>query len=93
MKYERIKLLEHPVTQALISHKWKAYAMAYSTIILTLYLVFLAFLTAFATTMPSPSKEQCIPINGTIACEGTYCSYLRTISQSYWHTLYVLNYT
>ena len=69
MKYERIKLLQHPVTQALISHKWKAYAMPYSIIILALYLVFLAGLTAFATVMPFPIGREC---NITTNCEGSY---------------------
>lgn len=71
MKYERIKLLQHPVTQALISHKWKAYAMPYSIIILALYLVFLIFLTSFSTVMPFPIGNECTPINGTVNCEGT----------------------
>ena len=71
MKYERVKLLQHPVTQALISHKWKAYAMPYSIIILALYLAFLAFLTAFATTMPFPIGSECsATINATIKCDG-----------------------
>ena len=72
MKYERIKLLQHPVTQALISHKWKAYAMPYSIIILALYLVFLVFLTAFSTVMPFPIGSECTPVNGTINCEGDF---------------------
>ena len=71
MKYERIKLLQHPLTQALISHKWKAYAMPYSVLILALYLAFLVFLTAFSTVMPFPEGSQCKPpANTTISCEG-----------------------
>ena len=54
MKYERTNLLQHPVTRELVSYKWKAYAMPAFLINLAIYLVFLAFLTAFAVVIPLP---------------------------------------
>jgi len=70
VKHERIGLLQHPVTRALISHKWKAYAMPYSITLLGIYLIFLAFLTAFATVMPFPIGNQCTNASRTMNCEG-----------------------
>ena len=59
VKYERTRLLQHPVTRELVSYKWKAYAMPAFLINLVIYLVFLACLTAFAVVIPLPTESLC----------------------------------
>ena len=59
VKYERTRLLQHPVTRELVSYKWKAYAMPVFVINLAIYLVFLAFLTAYAVVIPLPTESLC----------------------------------
>ena len=52
-------MLQHPVTRELVFHKWKAYAMPVFVINLAIYLVFLAFLTAYAVYIPLPTEYSC----------------------------------
>ena len=59
VKYERTRLLQHPVTRELVSYKWKAYAMPVFLINLAIYLAFLACLTAFALVIPLPTDTMC----------------------------------
>ena len=59
VKYERTRLLQHPVTRELVSYKWRAYAMPAFMISFTIYVVFLACLTAFALVIPLPTELEC----------------------------------
>ena len=59
VKYERTRLLQHPVVRELVSYKWKAYAMPVFMISFAVYLVFLACLTAFALVTPLPTDAIC----------------------------------
>ena len=47
------------MTRELVSYKWKAYAMPVFMINLAIYLIFLAFLTAFAVVLPLPNDREC----------------------------------
>ena len=47
------------MTRELVSYKWKAYAMPVFMINLAIYLIFLAFLTAFAVFLPLPNDREC----------------------------------
>ena len=59
VKYERTNLLQHLVTQELISYKWRTFARPAFVLNLVLYSVFLVFLTSFALTLPLPTDILC----------------------------------
>ena len=60
------------MTRELVSYKWKAYAMPVFLINLAIYLVFLAFLTAFAVVLPLPTDTECDNRNRNDCIDGQY---------------------
>ena len=52
-------LLLHPVVKALFSWKWTRYIASFFFINLTIYLVYLGFLTGFALQVPNPQHDIC----------------------------------
>ena len=59
VKHERIELLEHPLVAELMSHKWNKIAMPSILLQLTLYLIFLGFLTTYVLMLPNPRGDVC----------------------------------
>ena len=59
MDSAQIDLLKHPLVTSLLDYKWRTYGRYFYFSNLFIYLVFLAFLTAFALVSPNPGSETC----------------------------------
>ena len=57
VRYSRVQLLKHPLCLSLIREKWRRIGRSTYTFILLCYLVFLASITTFVLTSPSPVKH------------------------------------
>lgn len=54
VKEKNSELLEHPLTLALLSYKWKSYGRAFYFMNLAIYVIFLIFFNAFMLAVPAP---------------------------------------
>ncbi|XP_022093376.1 transient receptor potential cation channel subfamily A member 1-like [Acanthaster planci] len=69
VKFNRIKLLSHPVCVTFLSMKWKAYGRTYHMLNILLYLFFLAFLTLLIWHKVPLQLSKSIHAN--LSCEAT----------------------
>ena len=54
VKEKQAQLLEHPLTLALLSYKWKSYGRSFYFINLAIYIIFLFFFNFFMIAIPAP---------------------------------------
>ncbi len=56
---KRTELLKHPVVTTLLDYKWRRYTQLTYFLNLSIYLLFVILLTAFALIVYSPEEEIC----------------------------------
>ena len=70
MKHKREDLLKHPLIQKWIAKQWRSYGIPSLATYLTVYVVFLIFLTTFVVLLPR-SGPDCLPSDTNSSFNGS----------------------
>lgn len=68
VKHEQEKLLSHPLVASLITAKWRKFGRIIYYSKLSLFIVFLFFLTAYTATSTQYNPEE-VNVNGSMVCQ------------------------
>ena len=59
VEHERIELLQHPLVNELLNHKWNKIVMPSISLQLISYIMFLGLFTSYILLLPNPRGDIC----------------------------------